>query len=540
MSHESRTEIARLQRVPRKNNEPMADVINSLVKRPEGSMELRPVQIEALWEAMAADGLLGAIAVGKGKTIIALTIPTLFPERKKPLIVTRATLIPNLRREEVRLKKHFNIRPNMTFVSYEMISQPHFSEWLDRQNFDLIVLDEAHCIARADSARSKRLTRYITEKEPLVFAMSGTLARRSIDDFYLIAFLVFGDQNCPIPVTYPVRASLSAVVDVDGRGGEYDRSNWQWMCNLTGEDTVHAAFREYLSGTRGVVVSSDSSCDADIIIHSIKDVRIPDDIAKTIAMSRKAWMDPDGFEIDSAAQMADMIRRLVSGYYYRVIWPNDTPDNVWKDARNAWSKTVRGETSKNVPGRDTELLVRRHYAAYQPNEKTFVNWMEQCHKPEPPREDVWVSEYLIDDLLQRFGKGYKNQPVIVWYNGRGIERKLKDRGVLTFGASEIPPEKPLKGERIRAMSIRAHKEGHNLQAWGVNVVLTPPPNPSDWEQLLGRTHRQGQTRDEITVFVYEHDPSFENCVDSALLQAEFSAERLGQDQKILSAYWVDR
>jgi hypothetical protein len=40
----------------------------------------------------------------------------------------------------------------------------------------------------------------------------------------------------------------------------------------------------------------------------------------------------------------------------------------------------------------------------------------------------------------------------------------------------------------------AIREGNNLQAWCRNLVLASRPNGKAWEQMLSRTHREGQTQ----------------------------------------------
>ena len=46
---------------------------------------------------------------------------------------------------------------------------------------------------------------------------------------------------------------------------------------------------------------------------------------------------------------------------------------------------------------------------------------------------------------------------------------------------------------IPACSLNVHREGANLQfGWHRNYIIEPPSSAAWWQQLMGRTHRNGQ------------------------------------------------
>jgi hypothetical protein len=95
------------------------------------------------------------------------------------------------------------------------------------------------------------------------------------------------------------------------------------------------------------------------------------------------------------------------------------------------------------------------------------------------------------------------------------------------GSEEIANE---RGDRSVVASIQAHGVGRNLQMFSSNLVVSCPSAGADWEQLLGRTHRQGQQADEVT---YEYFDTFDHEVKTAVKDAEYIKGILGQDQRLL-------
>jgi hypothetical protein len=79
--------------------------------------------------------------------------------------------------------------------------------------------------------------------------------------------------------------------------------------------------------------------------------------------------------------------------------------------------------------------------------------------------------------------------------------------------------------------------GTNLQAWSTNLVLEPLGNGEAWEQLLGRTHREGQADEDVLVLVPYWDRAAVAAVDAARADAEYVQQATGQRQKLLLASW---
>ena len=112
------------------------------------------------------------------------------------------------------------------------------------------------------------------------------------------------------------------------------------------------------------------------------------------------------------------------------------------------------------------------------------------------------------------------------------ERLEKLTGWPLFSGDGVGLEKQLeKGGPILA-SVRSHGVGANLQKYCQNLVLSPSPSGSTWEQLLGRTHRPGQEADEVEVIVYQHSPEFCEALEKARTNSEYIEASTWQRQKL--------
>ncbi|MHB8563311.1 MAG: hypothetical protein ACYDDA_05055 [Acidiferrobacteraceae bacterium] len=92
-----------------------------------------------------------------------------------------------------------------------------------------------------------------------------------------------------------------------------------------------------------------------------------------------------------------------------------------------------------------------------------------------------------------------------------------------------------KGDKPIIASIAACGQGFNLQSFSKNLITSCPSGAATIEQVLGRTHRDGQLADEVLVWVLfgcrEHYDAFNRALDGA----RAAADTLGHAQKLLLA-----
>ena len=99
------------------------------------------------------------------------------------------------------------------------------------------------------------------------------------------------------------------------------------------------------------------------------------------------------------------------------------------------------------------------------------------------------------------------EPPLIWYEHTALAHAL---GQVTGGLSMERVKQPtaltqVTTPHVALISIRSHSQGKNLQAWGNHFIAHPLSDGARWEQLLGRSHRQGQKRKVVTVTVPSYD-----------------------------------
>jgi hypothetical protein len=88
-------------------------------------------------------------------------------------------------------------------------------------------------------------------------------------------------------------------------------------------------------------------------------------------------------------------------------------------------------------------------------------------------------------------------------------------------------------------SIAAHGQGKNLQtAFSRNLITTFPANDGIVEQLVGRTHRYGQPKPEVTVDYYAHTQEEREAVTTAKAHSKYVLETTGGLHKLSFAEWT--
>ena len=131
---------------------------------------------------------------------------------------------------------------------------------------------------------------------------------------------------------------------------------------------------------------------------------------------------------------------------------------------------------------------------------------------------------------------------ILWFENPELGYAVaKAANLPYFGGGEEASQTILseKGDRCIVASIAAHGTGKNLQhAFSKNLVMQTPSSGKTIEQLLGRTHRQGQPEDEVWATFYTHTPEMYGALEGAKQDAQYVRTTMGTEQKILVGTWV--
>ena len=249
---------------------------------------------------------------------------------------------------------------------------------------------------------------------------------------------------------------------------------------------------------------------------------------EAFAHLREHWETPDGWPIADGLTMFRHARELGMGFYYK--W-DPRPPPEWLDARRVWAKFVR-ETIKHSRKLDSELQVRLWVQHHNPEQKELADWLKIKDSFEPNTVPVWID----DSILHTVDNWARAHQGIVWVEHRTVGERIEaELGIPYYanmgrdGKNRFIDDHP---SGSLAASIASNKEGRNLQRWAENFILSMPTTGTVVEQLLGRTHRDGQQADEVVVEILlsciEHREAFEQ----AKRDAEYIESSTGTPQKL--------
>lgn len=556
---------------------------------------LLPTQAWALYEGDMMGGLLGPIGVGHGKTLLDLLMAMVVGAKRAVLL-----LPPELKQQLLEVDWHFygqhwklpNLagqtvteyhpgRPMLYVIAFSELSGAKNSDILTQLAPDVVIIDEAHRVANRTAARTKRLNRFLRDfPETRVFAWSGTLTKKGIADYAHLAGSALREGS-PVPLHFPTVEEWAAHLDP-----VKIRTPVGALRQLTKDGKGSCAregFQARLISTMGVVSSGDTaSSQASLTIRERKVKAVP--LAVREALERfeagakvGAWQRPDGEELVDALSAARCARELSCGFFYRWRWPRGEPVAViesWLEARKEWHKELREKLKKAKAQMDSPLLCTKAAIRWQkgyvhierddegrekkrvvipPHSRSgplptwealhWERWEEERDNAKPETEAVWLDDFLVDDAVDWLVEG----PGLLWYEFNAyadrIHARAKARGIKNFvfvGPGEESNDYLLtaKGDERLVISSRAHGTGKNLHMFTRSLVTNPGSDGAGWEQLLGRTHRNGQLADEVTFEVYRHTEPFRNAVDRARELSAHIEGTFGVTQRLASvASW---
>lgn len=513
------------------------------LRAPGGTYQLSVVQNLALYWAEEKKGLVGPLAVGSGKGWLSLFIPMVMGALRPVLFIPNNMQIP-LRREMEKLAKHFKLPKNLYIIPYSQLSVAKSTDILDQLKPDLIVCDEVHNIKNPDAARSRRVLRYFREHPSTRFvALSGTLTSKSLRDYAHLCEIALR-EGTPLPTDEADLIAWSNCVDSKGIPQEKDWSLFSTFIDLRGiedpalrQEKAREHFKDRFTTTPGVVATSEASVSCSLNLLERK-VVVPDSVSQALYELNESWARPDGEIMRDAIALWRLGMQMSQGFYLRWVWPDGIVDHEWLNARSAWFKEVRIVCQRNIVGMDSPFLVWQSMMHGRltdpPLLRAWAEWEKVKDRPKPPTETVWIDDFLIRDALD----WRKHHPKgIIWHSDLATEYALRAAGVPTYGKGEVAPEDGSKGGI--ALSIRVHGTGLNLQyAHHENLILSMPSGGKTMEQLLGRTHRQGQEADEVNCWHYGHTGPAREALVSARADALYLQQTHGSPQKLVYCTYV--
>jgi hypothetical protein len=535
-------------------------------RRPGSNVELRPVQAASLVEMAQNGGLFGPQRVGAGKTLTSL-LGFLVLRAQRPVLLLPANLLEKTRRDIQTLSKNWHIPVNVKTISYEMLGHPGHSLDLEHDTPDVIIADECHKLKSTDAAVTARVKRYMQKNPRTKFvALSGTMLRNSMEEyFHLIRWCL--KERAPVPFDLSEQKAWCGCLDpkkpMDGMsvkpGVLVELCNKEELAIYAEDPTraVRIAFRRRLNETPGVVATEEGALQTrsgtgvmSLNIDSIN-VELPG-IKDIVSDLKREKLHPDGYTCIDKIEVWRHLRELSCGFYYR--W-NPLPPAAWRAARSAWASFV-GEELKRHELLDTEGQIINLIKTGEIVSPEYDAWQAEQKRPQPDTgepfvintEAVWVDE----GMLHACAKWLKQNVGICWVEHIEFGKKLAEITGLPYYASgginqhgtdivEDFPDKDKQGnpsppaKKSIIASIAANATGKNLQVFKKNLLPLTPMSSSTWEQLLGRTHRDGQQADEVSatllIAMKEQVIWYELAIEVARNVSDMS----GQEQKLCYA-----
>lgn len=515
-------------------------------------MQLRPRQAWALAEIFEQRGGIGILGPGEGKTLITFILSMLMGWERPVLFVPAGLRDKTLKIDVPALSRHWKMPANLEVRSYEELSRDTFADYLSLRRIpDGIIADEVHYLKNRGSARTKRLLRYFHQFPETEFAgFSGSIVHRSVMDYGHLTLLALKDK-APLPHSF---IELKTWADALDEGiPEYIRPDpgaLKDFCQIG--ESPRDGYRRRLLETPAIISSPDLSTNIGLQVLEIPHPEVPQNVLDAFHRLRNTAELPGGEMCTTALDQTRHARELFLGFYLKWVWPDGKVDKEWLKKRKAWRSYVRKMTSRSHGGvwLDTEKqvanAVKRGEIVCAENElgvtgnivrdkvNVYAEWVEIREdrrflwggKREPPKEVVWLSDYMLK-ALEKWSEDNKG---IVWIESIGFMDKLRERGHPCFraGDNEIELE---SGERSVFASL-AHTTGKNLQMFSRMCFSNPLSSGKAWEQALGRQHRAGQMADDVVADVFLGCRETWWSFTRSRLDATYIESTLGQKQRL--------
>lgn len=543
------------KRDPRIDWQQQALALTERLKMPGGTMVLRPTQAQALTEFAQCRGLFGAIVVGGGKTLLSLLAPQMIGAQR-PVLLLPAVLVEKTKNEQRILLRHWNLVTNITMLSYEAVSRD--PKLLMSFRPDCIGADEVHKLKNPKAGVTRRVKAYFDEYPETPFmAISGSVMRKSLKDFiHLLRWAL--KAGAPVPDNWQECELWANALDEDTNvlDSASPGALLDW-CDEPGlEELVQArrGFRNRLICTPGVVATGSENVEGCSLFISAGVYPVNAATEENFLRLRgipksdeyPGWETPDGYPFSTAPEKWMYARELAIGLHY--LW-DPRPPEEWKNARRAWAARVRYVLQNfHIDGVDTEATVAEviDSGRVPDPDNSLATWRRIGCSPGSFKPNV-IYQWHDDSALNVCANWMQKHKGIVWVEHVFFGGELSRRtGVPYFGAQAQTEDgcrledlarqyenNPRLAPQPIICSIAACSTGLNLQyGWNRNLITACPSASLPCEQLIGRTHRPGQRKDEVYVDIMlgcsEHYQSLLNTMATGTA----TLDMLGQEPKI--------
>jgi hypothetical protein len=337
---------------------------------------LKPEQAWALYELGVTGGLVGHIPVGCGKTGLDFLAPLAVGAKKALLLYPASLIDPQIMNEYATWSRHWRL-PSLVIhghdytpargeigctlhvMSYSRLSRPDSTDFLDREQYDLIICDEVHKLRNSESARYRRLARNFAARPETRFAgWSGSLTDAGLADYWHFCAFALRDRS-PLPLKRAVVDEWAAAVDPSDDPAPPGALAEEFCAE---GESVQSGYRRRLTETQGIVVVDKPSSDAAVEVCERPVRGVPTVVEDALRELRGRWVRPDGDDVVDQLSLARTARELACGFYYYWYFPHGEPRELveeWLAARKLWRSELRAEIQRGREYMDSEYLATR-------------------------------------------------------------------------------------------------------------------------------------------------------------------------------------
>jgi hypothetical protein len=479
--------------------------------------------------------------------------------------------------------------------SYHTLSSKDASDILDCIRPAFIIEDEAQNVAGTkDSARAKRFRNYVNEYQPNNYPLSGTMTRKSVMEYFFLAKSCLGKNNF-LPNSNHMAEEWAAILDSSAPCmSRFQNSNVprpgpishvvDWCAenfddvelppNLVG---FRRAFAKRMTTAPGVICSTTKDPVGSALIFNNnpcdgKESRPGwDTLQEHLQVLTEDFETPSGEILTCAMNIWGYRYQMeATGFYYDLYWR--TPEEL-ADARRigiaeatsilerskehhekhkSYQSALRRWLAENSrPHLDTPALIGNNMYNYGDRYvgkylyEAWSSWKGSAFDGLDVRQQnpVRVCDFKIRSMVEDVVRN-KRHGGLIWYQhnemGQWAMDALRAAGLDPvhcprgdWANTFLNDPKKYKGE-IVVLTGNAHAEGKDLQhGQHRNYHLQMPMAANKLEQMLGRTHRPGQKKDEVESTFYlstDFDIAHFNGIlnDTAYMQQSTT-----QNQKLL-------
>ena len=450
---------------------------------PDPDFRLRPVQIDGLWTFEHYGGLFGPISVGCGKSFIAMLagiialksrghyravimIPPQVYSQFTQHDLSQARQLFNLHgvafnicagSRETRLDIAKRAGPGVWIYSYSSLSTQTGYLELKAIRATCYILDEAHNLANAKSARTKRWRSVLEEltKEGIIewtktmtgteqvqaietIALSGTITKKRVEDYAHLSTRALGVLS-PVPIRDAAIRVFSSVIDseaaaatLNDRDASVLRTYLTWaeangfdvtkpirkndetdeeyhmrcQAGMTLQERVRQAFMFRLRRSQGVVANTDMGVDSSLLVSWVEPQR-PDKekTEKMVALMQKVVISqetPNGDAIDYSMHQYKWLWEITAGFYNNLVWPSI--DKIIENNLRQHDRLISEDQA--------EMLLAqalKHHNLLQEYHRMLRKFLDQGHIP-----GCDTPMLVANECIRHIEKKGKNNPLPGW------------------------------------------------------------------------------------------------------------------------------